>query len=148
MRCGQCARAAPHSTRSVVNDGRETRCKESLRKRGDPGSWEYILELGKQPAQRCTECSKRYWVDRSRLEKCPACEGKLVDTEERRQKSLGGFRTKKEAQEALDKVKVAVAENRYVVMTNVTVRSFLVDEWLPTIKSTVRPRPTRATRAM
>lgn len=109
-----------------------------VRKRGNPGSWEYILELGKQPAQRCTECSKRYWVDRNRLEKCPACEAKLEDAEERRQKSQGGFRTKKEAQEALDKAKVAVAENRYVVMTNVSVRSFLIDEWLPTIKNTVR----------
>jgi integrase len=110
-----------------------------VRQRRKGGLYEYILELGKQPAQRCTECSKRYWVDRKRLEKCPKCGGKLTDTEERRQKSLGGFRTKKEAQEALDKAKVAVAESRYVVTSNVTLRTFLEDEWLPTIKQTVRP---------
>ena len=110
-----------------------------IRKRGNPGSWEYILELGKQPAQRCPECSKRHWVERARLESCPECGGKLEDTEERRQKSQGGFRTKKEAQEALDKAKVAVAENRFVATTNVTVRSFLSDEWLPAIRQTVRP---------
>lgn len=107
-----------------------------IRKRGS--TWEYILELGKQPAQRCTQCNKRHWVDRTRLVVCPECDGELRDTEERRQKSQGGFRTRKEAQEALDKAKVAVAENRFVVMTNVTVRSFLLDEWLPTIKKTVR----------
>ena len=111
---------------------------EGLRKRGDPGSWEYILELGKQPAQRCVDCNKRYWVERKRLEKCQTCGGKLADTEERRQKSQGGFRTQKEAQGALDKARVAVTENRFVVTTNVTVRSFLFEEWLPSIKTTIR----------
>jgi len=110
-----------------------------VRKRGNPGSWEYIIELGRQPAQRCAECNKRHWVDRTRLEKCPSCGGSLTDVEERRQKSQGGFRTKKEAQQALDKAKVALAENRFVVPTNITLRSFLEDEWLPTIKKTVRP---------
>lgn len=113
--------------------------RESIRKRGNPGSWEYILELGKQLAQRCEACNKRYWLDRTRLARCPACGGQLSDVEERRQVTKGGFATAKEAAEAHSRAKVEVAEHRYVVVSDITVADYLMNEWLPSVKTTIRP---------
>jgi integrase len=113
--------------------------KGHVHKRGKPGSWAYVVELGTQPAQRCTECNKRFWLERKPLEKCPACAGELNSVEERRQKTQAGFRTQRDAQDAMDKVKVAIAENLYVAPSKTTLKEYLIDEWLPAIKTTVRP---------
>ena len=58
----------------------------------------------------------------------------------RRQKSKGGFRTQKEAQRHLASVVVAVGEGTYVEPSRQPLARFLLDEWLPGISSTVRPR--------
>ena len=55
-----------------------------VRKRGEPGPWEYIVDVGLAAAQRCTACNKRLWVERRPKQSCPKCGGGLKETEERR----------------------------------------------------------------
>lgn len=57
----------------------------------------------------------------------------------RRQRSLGGFRTRREAELAYNEIWNEVHQGTYVEPSRVTVGSFLLDEWLPAIRSTVRP---------
>jgi hypothetical protein len=52
-------------------------------------------------------------------------------TGKRRQKTKGGFRTKRECQAALNEAIMAVQTGTYVESSRRTVRSFLLDEWLP-----------------
>jgi len=49
-------------------------------------TWEYVVELGDWPAQRCMTCSRRFWVERRKKPRCPKCGGELNDTVERRQR--------------------------------------------------------------
>lgn len=118
----------------------------SLRKRGDPGSWEYRLELGEQPAQRCQSCGARRWLERRPLNACPACGGELVNVHERRQRTQGGFRTRKDAQAALDGARVALREGDYVEPSSVTVAEDLA-LWTTTLEATnLRPSTLRSYR--
>jgi len=110
-----------------------------VRKRGDPGSWEYIVDIGPAPAQRCSQCNKRIWIERRPLKQCPKCGGELAETEERRRAIKGGFRTQKDCQAAMNKVLTAVEEQRFVAPSKVTVREYLTKEWLPAIEATIRP---------
>jgi integrase len=52
-------------------------------------------------------------------------------TGRRRQKTKGGFRTKRECQAALNEAIMALQTGTYVAASRRTVRSFLLDEWLP-----------------
>jgi integrase len=52
-------------------------------------------------------------------------------TGKRRQKTKGGFRTKRECQAALNEAIMALQTGTYVEASRRTVRSFLLDEWLP-----------------
>ena len=52
-------------------------------------------------------------------------------TGKRRQRTKGGFRTKRECQAALNEAIMAVQTGTYVEASRRTVRSFLLDEWLP-----------------
>jgi Arm DNA-binding domain/Phage integrase, N-terminal SAM-like domain len=52
-------------------------------------------------------------------------------TGKRRQKTKGGFRTKRECQAALNEAIMAVQPGTYVEASRRTVRSFLLEEWLP-----------------
>ena len=72
----------------------ETSMRGHLRKRR---TWEYILELGPQPAQRCQSCGRRHWVEGKARKTCPACAGELKETSERRQRCQAGFATRKVA---------------------------------------------------
>jgi integrase/predicted RNA-binding Zn-ribbon protein involved in translation (DUF1610 family) len=110
-----------------------------IRRRGDPGSWEYIIDVGMATAQRCQSCGKRLWMQRKPKPACPKCGGELLETEERRRKTQAGFRCRKDAEAALNKVMTAVEEHSYVVPTRITVREYLLKEWLPAIKGTIRP---------
>ncbi|MGC2374264.1 MAG: site-specific integrase [Solirubrobacteraceae bacterium] len=60
-------------------------------------------------------------------------------TDKRQQKSKGGFRTQKEAQQHLNGVITQVNEGIYVEPSKQPLARFLVDEWLPAISGTVRP---------
>jgi len=110
-----------------------------VRKRGEPGSWEYIVDIGMAAAQRCTVCNKRLWVERRPKEKCPKCGGSLTETEERRRETKSGFPTQKECQAAMNKLLVAVEQHNYTAPTKASVREYLKKEWLPAVRATIRP---------
>jgi hypothetical protein len=42
-----------------------------IRKRSK-GSWEYIIDIGPHPAQRCLSCRRRFWVERPPRPSVPA----------------------------------------------------------------------------
>ena len=114
-----------------------------IRKRGS-ASFEYIVDVGVAPAQRCQSCHKRFWLERRPKEECPACGGRLQETEERRRAIKAGFASRKEAQAAMAKVMVAVEERSYIAPSRLTVREYLTKEWLPAIEATVRPTTYRS----
>ena len=109
-----------------------------IRRRGEH-SFEYIVDIGTAAAQRCQACRRRFWVERKPRECCPKCGGELVETEERRRAIKGGFATRKECEAALAKVLAAVETQTFTPPTKVTVKAFLLAEWLPTVKGSLRP---------
>jgi len=112
-----------------------------VRHRGDEraGSWEYIVDIGMAAAQRCQDCNKRLWVERRPTRSCPKCSGALKETEERRRETKAGFATQKECQAAMNKLLVAVEQHNYAAPTKASVKQYLTKEWLPAVKSTIRP---------
>jgi site-specific recombinase XerD len=113
----------------------------SIRHRGEErsGSWEYIVDIGVAAAQRCQNCNRRFWIERRPKQSCPACNGELRETEERRRAIKGGYATQKECQAAMNKLLVAVEQQTYQAPTKATVRQYLTKEWLPAVKATIRP---------
>ena len=118
----------------------------SVRRRGNPGSWEYRLELGLQPAQRCPACTEagrhpaRWWIEGRPLVACPTCDGELVAVRQRRQRTRPGFRTKRQAEAALGEVMSALRAGSYVEpRKDLSVRDYLVEVWLPSIEASLRP---------
>jgi integrase/predicted RNA-binding Zn-ribbon protein involved in translation (DUF1610 family) len=109
-----------------------------VRRRGKT-SFEYIVDIGTASAQRCQSCNRRFWIERKPRESCPKCGGQLRETEERRRAIKGGFATQRECQAALNKVLTAVEARTFVAPTRITVKAFLLNEWLPAVKGTVRP---------
>ena len=109
-----------------------------IRRRGET-SFEYIVDIGMASAQRCQDCGRRFWVDRKLRECCPKCGGELVESEERRRAIKGGYATQRECQAALHKVLIAVEARSYALPTRITVKAFLLTEWLPAVKGTLRP---------
>ncbi len=101
-------------------------------------TWQAIYELGEQPAQRCQVCGKRVWVERRRLEACPSCGGDLLDRSERRQGCRSGFRTRKDAQEALTEILGTLRHGTYIEPARTSLGEYLRDEWLPAVRSTIR----------
>jgi len=117
----------------------------SVTHRGSPGSWTYRVDVGDSPAQRCPACAavgrrpSRWWVERRPLDSCPNCGGELVESVERRERIVAGFRTRRAAQEALNSAITALRGDADVAPSKVTVRQYLVDEWLPSLSATLRP---------
>ena len=109
------------------------------RKRGEPGTWEYIVDVGQAAAQRCQSCNKRLWIERRPRGSCPKCGGGLKETEERRRETKAGFATQKQCQAAMNKLLVAVEQHAYAAPTKASVREYLTKEWLPAVKATIRP---------
>ena len=58
---------------------------------------------------------------------------------ERRQRSKGGFATKGDAQDYLQKTMHAVHTGEYVEPARLTLAEYLLDRWLPTIETSIRP---------
>jgi integrase len=110
----------------------------SIRRRGK-ASFEYIVDIGMASAQRCQSCGRRFWVERKPQGFCAKCGGELLETEERRRAIKGGFGTQRECQAALHKILTAVEMRSYAPPTRITVKAFLLDEWLPAVKGTLRP---------
>src|SRR5262245_61379511 len=94
--------------------------------------------------RRCSSCGARIEGRR-----CPKCGGDtfswafVVDVSPpgsptRRQRRGGGFRTKADAQAALNKLQVETAEGRHISPSRLTVGQYL-DEWLPGVRGEIRP---------
>ena len=58
-------------------------------------TWQFTVDLGLQPLQRCPACRKRYWTRDGRLTCCPKCGGPLEEGMARRQEFHSGYATKK-----------------------------------------------------
>ena len=57
----------------------------------------------------------------------------------RHQLSRGGFRTRKQAEKAYAEVRDQLRQNSFVTPAKTTVGAFLVDEWLPAVRASIRP---------
>jgi hypothetical protein len=57
----------------------------------------------------------------------------------RTQRWKSGFATQKEAQAELTRILGTLGQGTYVAPSKVTLREFLVDEWLPTVARKQRP---------
>lgn len=57
----------------------------------------------------------------------------------RRQKWHSGYRTKREANEALTEILGQLSSRQYVAPSKLTVGGFLEDEWLPAVRTRLRP---------
>ena len=110
------------------------RMKGGVRRRGPTGSWSYVIDLGKQPAQRCEDCGWRGWVTRQRVDRCPECGRTPIDTRERRLVELAGFRTRQDAVRARAEKVRTLREGTFVVPTKVSLAEYLRDTWLPAIR--------------
>ena len=71
--------------------------------------------------------------------RCPRCGGELAETEERRRAIKGGYATRRECEAALAKILAALETQSFTPPTKVTVKQFLLAEWLPTVKGSLRP---------
>jgi integrase len=56
-----------------------------------------------------------------------------------RQLTKGGFRTRREAQAALNEAKAALRAGTFIEPSRMTLGAFLTDQWLPTVRAAVRP---------
>src|SRR6266545_605862 len=56
-----------------------------------------------------------------------------------RQLTKGGFRTRREAQAALNEAKAALRAGTFVEPSRLTLGAFLTEQWLPTVRAAVRP---------
>jgi Arm DNA-binding domain/Phage integrase, N-terminal SAM-like domain len=65
--------------------------------------------------------------------------GTDLKTGKRRQKWHGSWATEREAEHALPGIVGSLHDGTYVEPDHATVRGFLVDEWLPAVKPTLRP---------
>ena len=95
--------------------------------------------MGTASAQRCQSCGRRFSIETQAEESCPKCSGELRETEERRRAIKGGFATRKECEAALAKIHAALETQSFAPPTRITVKAFLLDEWLPTVKGSLRP---------
>lgn len=57
----------------------------------------------------------------------------------RRQRSKGGFRTRRDAQQYLTEALARIAGGTYATPTKLTVGEYLTGEWLPAVRGTLRP---------
>lgn len=76
--------------------------KGHVRQRGDRSTWEYVIDVGKDPK-----------------------------TGKRRQRSKGGFTTRRAAQRAMREALTALDGGLYVDASKLTVAAYLAEHWLP-----------------
>lgn len=106
-------------------------------------SWRYVVDVGEQPRQRCASCGRVHWADRKRIAVCAACGGRMLDEGlRRRQKTQSGYATQREAQRALNKAIGAIDDGRHVSPDKLTLKQYIEDEWLPTIRAGTRKATT------
>lgn len=101
--------------------------KDGVIKRG--GTWAFVVDVGEQPAQRCLDCNRLHWVERTPLAACPGCGGGMRLDRERRQRWQGGHPTRAAAKTARDEARVRLARGSYVPRSTATVEEYLL-EWI------------------
>lgn len=101
-------------------------------------TWQFVIDLGLRPLQRCPACRKRYWIEEKRLDVCPRCSGPLEDHVQRRQEFHTGYKTKREAEEALATTISAIGSGSYTQPSKTLLAEFLRNEWLPATRHTIR----------
>jgi integrase len=101
--------------------------------------------------RRCGKCGAR--VESKTCGKCGSDSfswSYVVDVaqpgEKRKQRSKAGFKTRKEAQAALNDILGSMQRGTYVGPSKATLGDFLQDEWLPAIEGTIRPSTLRSYR--
>ena len=62
---------------------------------------------------------------------------------QRRQKSRGGFKTRKDAERAFAELRDEVRRGAYVEPSKLSLNRYLEEEWLPSIEASVRPTTLR-----
>jgi integrase len=82
--------------------------------------------------KRCRACGSASYSWTITYDRDPGADGK------RRQQTEGRFATRREAERRLAEVGASMQRGAYVEPSNLTVATFLVDEWLPAIEATVR----------
>ncbi len=116
------------------------------------GHWRVVIELGEQAGRRCPACTTLqhvrrkdgteyerergtvYWTDENPPEVCPTCGGELAEIVARRQEMLPErYETKKEASKALRDALTARERGEWIEPSDLSVRDYLVDHWLPTL---------------
>ena len=102
-------------------------------------TWQFVLDLGPHPLQRCPACRKRYWLEREPLRHCPRCQGPLEDRLARRQEFHTGYASKREAEEELAKALATISAGTYTQPSKMLLGDFLKGEWLPALEATIRP---------
>ncbi len=111
-----------------------------VRKRGS--SYEVILDLGRQPAQRCPACMAKkgraggrlLWTEDTRLDACPVCGGELEDVTGRRQLVVPErFKTERAAAKRLRQELTAADEGAFVEPSTITLGDYLTEVWLPSL---------------
>jgi integrase len=120
---------------------------EVSQKTGKPEGppWAYVIELGEQPAQRCPVCvDKRgrhslHWLEGKPLAECPTCGGELETVRERRQRTRGGFKLRKEADKAYRDEVGDREDGTYTEPSNITLSEYLTVRWLPVVETTKKP---------
>ena len=110
------------------------RMRGGTRKRVADGKYAFTITIPGQPAQRCNDCGKRFWIARRRLESCPVCHGELRDTIERRQQTTGGFATRAAAVKARNTALHELGQGTHIVRDDITLGAWLTSEWLPALE--------------
>ncbi len=109
------------------------RKRASKRAKGKP-SYEYSIDLGDKPAQRCTACRKVVWVADARKPgtTCDRCGGALGDVHnERYRKWVGGFATEKAADTAMRTALHQHDTGTDPFPEKMKFREFVAKVWLP-----------------
>lgn len=118
------------------DNGKPIGVKGGVRKPRTPDqTWSYIIDIGVQDAQRCTDCRKRYWIGAKRLDSCPKCGGDLRDTIERRTIEKAGYALERDATFARADAVSRLGRGDYHPPENLTLATYLRDVWLPEIES-------------
>ncbi len=106
--------------------------------------------MSQQVFKRCTRCAGRTRLGPGERH-CPTCGspdytwGFVVDigpdpaTNKRRRRRGGGFTTRRDAEVALREVLTQRDRGQLAQTTTITVREFLVDQWLPSMRMSIGP---------
>ncbi|MDZ7733356.1 MAG: tyrosine-type recombinase/integrase [Acidimicrobiia bacterium] len=119
--------------------------KGHVRRRG--GGWSFVVDVGKQPAQRCENCGHREWIRADRLAECPRC-GVELDPPvlERRQRWQSGFSTKADAETAMRALLVEIERGADPLPVDISFSEY-VEQWLDSARvRKLRPNTRRRYR--